>query len=358
MKTPFVPGLLAHSERIEKVVLVRASRIGDFICAVPAFKALRAALPSARIALIGLPFVRDLCARLPSVDRFIPFGGFPGIAEQFFKPARAVRFFSRIQSEKYDCAVQMHGTGVFSNTYTLMLGARLSAGFIREGDSPGMLDAAFAMPGSGHEIQRLLAFTRFLGAPAVAEAPDFPLLDRDRAKADVLLADAAPPYIGVHLFARKPEKCWPDERFMEAARRLRAGYHGTVILLGGRDNSTAARIVAGRIGPLCLDLTGMTSIGTLGAVIDRLAVLLTNDSGPAHIAYALGTPTVTIFGETDPERWGPPAHGPFRVIKRVLPCAPCREDTCDSGYACLRAVEVEEVVRAATEVFGANARAA
>ncbi len=358
MRTPFAPGVLTRSRRIDKAVLIRASRIGDFICAIPAFEALRSALPSATIALVGLPFVRDLCARVPSIDRFVPFGGFPGMAEQFFKPGRAVRFFSRMQAEKYDLAIQMHGTGVFSNTYALMLGARLTAGFIREGDPPGMLDAAYPMPATGHEVQKLLAFTSFLGAPALSESPAFPLLGRDRARADTLLAGAAPPYIGLHLFARKPEKCWPHERFMEAARRLRADRTGTIVLIGGRDNATAASTVAGRIGPACLDLTGMTSIGTLGAVVDRLAVLLTNDSGPAHIAYALGTPTVTIFGETDPERWGPPAPGPFRVIKRVLPCSPCREDTCDSDYACLRSIEVDDVVRAATEVFGANARAA
>ncbi len=358
MRTPFAPGLLARSGRIDKVALLRASRIGDFICAVPAFKALRTALPSAKIALIGLPFVRDLCARLPYLDRFIPFSGFPGIAEQFFKPARAVRLFSGMQSERYDLAVQMHGTGVFSNTYALLLGARVTAGFIREGDPPGILDAACPMPASGHEVQRLLAFTRFLGAPSVGETTEFPVLAHDRARAEALLSHAVPPYIGLHLFARKPEKCWPGERFMEAARRLRADHGGTVVLIGGKDNGAAASGVAGRIGPACVDLTGTTAIGTLGAVIERLAVLLTNDSGPAHIAYALGTPTVTIFGETDPERWGPPAHGPFRAVKRVLPCSPCREDTCDSGYACLRSIGVDEVVAAAAEVFGTNARAA
>ncbi len=358
MKTPFLPGLLARSGRLDKVVLVRASRIGDFICAVPAFRALRAALPSAKIALIGLPFVHDLCARLPHLDRFIPFGGFPGIAEQFFKPARTVRFFSRIQSEKYDLAVQMHGTGVFSNSYTLMLGARLTAGFIRPEDPPGVLDAAYPMPLSGHETGRLLAFTAFLGAPPVSEMPEFPLLDRDHAMAAKLLAQATPPFIGVHLFARKPEKCWPAHRFMKAALRLREEYGGTIVLIGGKDNRVMAQSVAGRIGCTCCDLTGLTSIATLGAVIDRLAVLLTNDSGPAHIAYARGTPTVTIFGETDPERWGPPREGPFRVLKRLLPCAPCMEDTCESDYACLRGIAVDETVRAATEVFGEKRHAA
>ena len=91
----------------------------------------------------------------------------------------------------------------------------------------------------------------------------------------------------------------------------------------------------------------------LGAVIERLAVLLTNDSGPAHIAYALGVPSVTIFGETDPKRWGPPANGPFRAIVRDLPCRPCSENGCHSRYACLRGISIEQVVDAASEVIKA-----
>jgi ADP-heptose:LPS heptosyltransferase len=100
-----------------------------------------------------------------------------------------------------------------------------------------------------------------------------------------------------------------------------------------------------------LDLTCRTSLPVLGAVIERLAVLLTNDSGPAHIAYALGVPTVTIFGETDPDRWGPPDNGPFRAVVRDLPCRPCAEDGCPSGYACLRGISVDQVVEAASEVI-------
>ena len=100
-----------------------------------------------------------------------------------------------------------------------------------------------------------------------------------------------------------------------------------------------------------VDLTGRTSLTALGSVISRLSVLLTNDSGPAHIAYALGTPTVTVFGETDPERWGPPENGPYRIVPGTAACSPCDEGTCDSGYACLASIPVEKVVAAADEVY-------
>src|SRR2546429_9284713 len=94
MTNPFLPGLLSRFQQPpRKVVLLRASRIGDFICATPAFRALRAALPNAEISMITLPMLRDLALRSPYLDRFIAFPGFPGIAEQFFDARRTLRFF-------------------------------------------------------------------------------------------------------------------------------------------------------------------------------------------------------------------------------------------------------------------------
>jgi ADP-heptose:LPS heptosyltransferase len=353
MTNAFSPGLLGRLGEVREVVLVRASRVGDFVCATPAFRALRSALPGARITLVGLPLVRDLYARSTNLDRFIPFLGFPGIAEQFFRPRLAVRFFDYVQSERFDLAIQMHGTGVYSNTFTLMLGARATSGFVREGDGPGRLDAAFAMPSSGHEVKRLLAFMEFLGANAGSDLPEYPLWSRDHAHAERLLVNAKPPFIGLHMYARKTEKCWPAERFAQAGTALRSRHGGTIVLLGDcGDSRPEGRPIPSLEGTPCLDLVGQTSLGSLGAIIQRLSLLLTNDSGPAHIAYALGVPTVVIFGETDPERWGPPLPGgPFRVVKRNLPCYPCQEDSCSSGYACLRSVSVEQVVEAGTEVL-------
>src|SRR6185437_1509188 len=165
---PTVPGLLTRlacaGRSPRKVALLRASRIGDFLCATPAIRALRAALPDAEITMITLPLLRDMVERSPHLDRFVAFPGFPGVAEQFFDARRATAFFAAMQAERFDLAIQLQGSGVYSNPSTLLLGARATAGFIRPGDAPGLLDAALPMPACGSEVERLLALTSFLGA--------------------------------------------------------------------------------------------------------------------------------------------------------------------------------------------------
>jgi ADP-heptose:LPS heptosyltransferase len=308
------------------VVVVRASRIGDFLCATPAFRALRRALPEAEITFIGLPFVRDLVDRSSQLDRFVPFPGFPGMAEQFFDARRALAFFQQMQARQFDLAIQLHGSGVFSNAFTLMLGARATAGFIRAGDAPGRLDAALPWPTPGHEVDRCLALTTFLGASPDAAGTEFPLWAADRRAADALLAGAAPPLIGLHPGAREEGKRWPTARFAQVVEGLRRQSGGTVVVLGGPESVDIAAEVAARIGGDVRDLAGRTSLPVLGAVIDRLGVLVTNDSGPAHVAYALRAPTVTLFGPTDPVTWGPPTEGPFRVLAAPDGVAPSAMD--------------------------------
>ncbi|HEX5438750.1 MAG TPA: glycosyltransferase family 9 protein, partial [Gemmatimonadaceae bacterium] len=235
------PGLLRRLARpLRSVALVRASRIGDFLCATPAFRALRAALPGAEITLMALPMVRELAARSPHLDRFEPFPGFPGMAEQFFDARRATEFFGRMQTEHFDLAIQMHGSGVCANPFTLLLGARTTAGFIRPGDVPGRLDAALPLPTAGHEIERLLALTTFLGAPPCGTQMEFPLWPGDRARADALLAYTKRPLIGLQPGARLGSKRWPPGRFVDVGRALHDACGGTLVLLGGPDEHAAA----------------------------------------------------------------------------------------------------------------------
>lgn len=354
---PNEPGLLARlPEPPRKVALLRASRIGDFLCATPAFRALRAALPDAEITMVTLPILRDLVERSRHLDRFVAFPGYPGIAEQFFDPARALEFFAAMQAERFDLAIQMQGSGVNSNPFTLLLGARATAGFIRPGDSSGLLDAALPMPERGSEVRRVLALTSFLGAEPQGEATEFPLWPEDHAQAAKLLADAPPPVIGLHAGARDAARRWPRERFAAVGAALHAR-HGGTLLLGDGETTADSAWIARRMrdaGAACLDLTGRTSLPALGAVIARLALLVTNDSGPAHIAYALGTPSVTIFGGANPESYGPPAHGPHRLVLRDVPCRPpggltC--STCAHDYACLDGVAVPQVLALAESVL-------
>jgi ADP-heptose:LPS heptosyltransferase len=350
-RDPFAPGLLkelrgpAGRMPLRKVVVLRASRLGDFMCAIPAFRALRAALPEAELTIITLPILRDLAVRLPYFDRYAAFPGFPGIAEQFFEARRALDFFAHMQAEAFDLAVQMQGSGVNSNPFTLMLGARLTAGFVRQGDGAGRLDAALPLPEQGHEIRRMLALPLFLGAQAGGEHTEFPLWPEDHRAAEDLLAGAPRPLIGLHPGAREPDRRWPPERLGQAGAQLRRRYGGTVVVLGGAEEQGLAEAAAASAGEPCLNLAGRTELTSLGAVIARLSVLISNDSGPAHVAYALGTPSVAVFGRAGPERYGPLEEGPFRLALR-----PGGRPNLPQSRA-LHEVPVEQVVAAGQEVL-------
>ncbi len=352
MNDPFAPGLLARlPEPPRKIALLRASRIGDFICATPALRALRHALPDAEITMITLPILRNIAVRSPHLDRYAAFPGFPGIAEQFFDARQAIQFFQDMQGQRFDLALQMQGSGIYSNPFTLLLGAKTTAGFVRPGDAAGLLNAALPYPDQIHEIRCVLALTSFLGIPTQGEELEFPLWPQDHAEAAALLANARPPLIGLHPAAREMSRRWPIERFAKVGTRLQQQHGGTVVILGEQEERETGAQLAQQLGEPYLNLIEKTSLVTLGAVIDRLAVLITNDTGPAHIAYALTTPTITIFGAGNPATNGPLQPGPFRVLAHSVPCRPCGYETCPIDYPCLDGVTVAMAVLAANSVF-------
>jgi ADP-heptose:LPS heptosyltransferase len=301
-----------------------------------------------------MPFVEDLVARSPHLDRFIPFPGFPGMAEQFFAADRTLNFFQQMQAERFDLAIQLHGSGVYSNPFTLMLGARTTAGFIRSGDAAGCLNAAFPMPENLHEIRRVLALIRFLGLPAQGESLEFPLEQVDRQAAQGLLADLKPPLIGLHPAAGDVSKRWPIDRFAQVGQALQQHCGGTVVIIGSQEAGALAEHATQRIAHGAVNLAGKTSLPVLGAVIDRLSVLITNDSGPAHIAYARQIPTVTLFGHTDPKIWGAlNSTDPIRHchLMNSVSSNYSAHSTRNLNSSALETITVEQVLKSALEVM-------
>jgi len=247
--------------------------------------------------------------------------------------------------------VQMQGSGVYSNPFMLMLGAGLTAGFVREGDPAGRLDAALPLQEEEHEVRQMLAMTSFLGAPAQGEETEFPLWPEDYAAAEALLRDAERPLIGLHAAARDATRRWAVERFAAVGTALWRRHGGTIVMLGDCEERDVGEVLVGQVDGPCVNLMGKTSLVQLGGVIAGLSVLVTNDTGPAHIAYALGTPTVTIFGSANPKRYGPLKSGPYCILVHDVPCRPCGYTVCPIGYRCLEGVTVAQALDAAEEVM-------
>ncbi len=292
-----------------RVAVFRALHLGDFLCAVPALRALKGRFPEAEFTLIGLPWTRSILDRYPYVDRFLEFPGYMGLEGISWEPLRTAAFLEDARAYGYDLAIQMHGDGRISNGFVARLRARASLGYRPDDvDLPPVLDLELNRVDRDHEIERWLRLAAVLGA-AGGPGLEFPLLPRDWAEAEGVLrtlgVDVERPFILVHPGAKDPAKRWPEDCFAEAADRLAPEMGAQVVITGTAGEWGVARGLARRMRTEAFIAAGMTTIGGLAAMLARASLLLGNDSGPSHLAAAVGAPSVVVFGPTDPRRWAP-----------------------------------------------------
>jgi ADP-heptose:LPS heptosyltransferase len=338
---------LLSSQQLCRVAVMRSLRLGDLLCATPALRSLRAALPRAHITLIGLPLAREFVRRCRFLDDFEEFPGFPGIADQSIVPQRTVAFLARMQANPYDLAIQLHGSGVFSNPFTVLFGARYTVGFTRPHEAELGLDFSTPYPSRGREVHRLLTLMHALGAPNCGEQTELTVLPEDRAELQALLGDVLTtkqPLIALHPGAKVATRRWPLDRFAAIGDYLSKEYDAQILLTGGKEEEFMCERVRSLMQRPALNLAGQTSLGTLAALIERLNLFISNDSGPAHVAAALDTPSITIFGAANVEDWAASDIERHRSLSVEVPCRPCSLSECPIGYACLQGVTVDMVL--------------
>jgi ADP-heptose:LPS heptosyltransferase len=301
----------------EVLVLRALPGLGDFLCVTPALRALRAALPDARITLLGLPSTKDLVARYRHlVDDFLEFPGFPGLPEQPVNRT-ALLDLLRIGQGRFDLALQMHGSGTVSNVFVQLLGARMSAGFYAPPmDCPD--PATFALdPAELPEPRRWLALLESLGMPAQGEQLEFPVARADEAALDVVLREVGVPSDArlalVHGGASELCRRLDPRVLAEVADGLSARGR-TVVLTGAGDEADRAQAVRAHASCPVFDLSGRTDVGVLAALIGRAGIVVTSDTGTSHLASALRTPSVVVFLASDIGRWAPLDRRRHRVV--------------------------------------------
>ncbi len=303
-----------------RIVVLRALQLGDMLCAVPALRALRAAVPDAEIVLIGLPWARWFVARFDRyLDGFCEFPGYPGLPEQAPRLDRIPLFLAEMQRERFDLAIQLHGSGSFVNPLTVLLGAHHCAGFFSPGDYCPDPDRFMLWPDHGLEIRRLVRLMEFLGAPAKGEHLEFPLREEDMEALHAIpeIRDLMPgSYVCIHAGASVAERRWPVERFAAVGRAL-ADRGLEIVLTGTEAEAGLVRALADYLPGRCRNLAGRTDLGALGALLRRARLLVSNDTGVSHIAAALGVPSIVISTGNNPERWAPIDRSLHRVLCRA-----------------------------------------
>ncbi len=339
-----------------KIAVLRANALGDFIAVLPALDAVRAAYPDAEITFLGkqwhVDFLRD---RPCPVDRVIavpPSRGVSAPPDIIEDPTQLERFFEAMVRERFDLAVQVHGGGDYSNPFVRRLGARMTVGL--RGLNAPPLDRYVPYVFFQHEVLRYLEVMGLLGAKPVTLEPHVAVTAADVAESEREVPDDPAPLVAVHPAANDPRRRWPPERFAAVADSLAAA--GARIVVLGTERELVDAVI-GQMHWSALALYDRLSVSGLAGLLSRCALLLANDSGPAHLAEAVGARTLTIYWCGNVVNWGPVTRARHRqAISWQVTCPECGVDgvayRCNHRASYVMPVRTETVMGTALELLG------
>jgi heptosyltransferase-1 len=342
------------NKRLSRVLIIKPSSLGDIIHALPVASAIKAAYPEARIDWVAGKGYEEILAGNPDVDRVITFDRrmFDGDG----KLNRLSAFVKELRRERYDAVIDLQGL-LRSALMVLACRRGRSIGFenAREGARFFYTEKITVKDESMHAVERYLLVLDRLGIKReTAEAADFTMEIglEDRERAGNLLKELGVEgreFIAVAPSARWETKRWPADNFIRLANLLLeetglpcvfVGTDADAYIMGG----SAEKLIPGNVAAF-----GRTSIMGLAALLKKASVMVTNDSGPMHIAAAVGTPTVALFGPTDPSRTGPYGEK-HSVVRTGCDCQPCFRKSCET-VKCLTGMSVADVYNAVREVL-------
>ncbi len=341
----------------KRILITRTDRLGDVVLSTPVIRFLREKYPEAYIAFMVRPENRDAVANNPDLDEVITYDKY-GFQKSFWS---TVKFAFGLRKKKFDTAIALHPTNRV-HMMLFMAGIRTRIGYDRNmGRLLTKRVPHLKQKGDKHEVDynfELLERAGFDTSKA-GRLPYMVTTDNDRRLVDSVLKDSGvgESIIAVHAGASCPSKRWPSERFAAVADILSEKYRSDIVLVGGDETAEFSEQVLFKMKRKAADLTGMLLVGELAELLSRCRLFISNDSGPVHVAVAVGTPVIAIFGRKDPglspKRWGPLGEKDV-VLHKDVGCEICLAHLCEKDFACLKAITVEEVVEAAGGILRRN----
>lgn len=332
---------------LRTILIIKPSSLGDVATAMPILTDIRRAWPDAQIDWLVHPGLADLLRGHEAIREWIPFDR-KQLGPWWYKPTATkllIDLIKKLRGGKYDIVIDAQG--LFRSAFLARItGAPTRIGFAnaREG-APLVYTHKVILPAKPQvAVVRMRQLLQPLGisidGPAEARMPIQPSAKEAMAK-----ALGSEPRIMLIPGARWDTKRWSGDGYIEIGRRLIAAGL-PVAILGSPDEKTlcdaiAALILPDRNDPRLINLAGRTRMAEMIAALASAKMIIGNDSGPLHVAVALGRPSISIYGPTDPEFVGP--YGQLdRVIRFNVDCFPCRNKTC-GHHSCMKGVEVDAV---------------
>ena len=328
-----------------RILIIKPSSFGDVIHALPVLNGLRRRYPQSHIAWLVATGCAGLLEGHRALDEIIPFDRrrFGMLGRSFRVSVEFTEFVHRLRGRGFDLVIDLQGL-FRSGFLAWATGARCRVGFGSARELAWMFYThRVAVPDpDAHAVDRYYLVSKLLGFADVPVTFDLPIHAEARRSAREHLEQEglgpAEPYAVIAPGTRWPTKRWPEAHFAEVVRAL-ASHHGLrPVLIGMASEAEIARNVAQHGGSAVINLAGRTALPELIALIDGATIAVMHDSGPMHLATALGKPMVALYGPTSPARTGP-YRRPETVARLDLDCAPCylkKLADCPHQHRCLR----------------------
>ena len=356
----FVPVLGSRSP--EKILVIRLDRLGDMVLTLPLLAAVKRRWPSAQVTLLCRESIAPIVEHHPAIDRVTTV---PNSASWFPRSADRSNFpqsvMAQLEAERFDLVIDP------------FCGADIESALIAW-KTHGTSRVGFAIAGRGNFFTHAVVPTReasflsqqemLLSAVGIHSPIDRPHLiitkteqqaARQRLRDEGLNPDEL--IVGIHPGGYYATQRWPLGRFLQLANQLEQEDHRQVAFFGTRAEERLIAQIGTRVGARVAIFFGLELRELLG-LMSQCQLFVCNNSGPLHMAAAIGVPTVSTMGPTDPHRWWPVGDGHV-VLRKTLWCSPCMEGVCPLGtHECLMAISVEEMLESVRQqlVRGAGSR--
>ncbi|MCZ6676420.1 MAG: lipopolysaccharide heptosyltransferase II [Candidatus Poribacteria bacterium] len=335
-----------------KILVVKLDHLGDVLLATPVFSNLRRAYPKAQIhALVGSWGVDALQNHL-DVDAIFQYDA------SFFcrsgHPTRlreAIRLFHALRQRKYELLIDLRGDWL-AVIFALFKSAahRQALASLQVANKLG-----YARFTDFHEVERNLDVLRSAHIPTPCRTPVFHTTFADRRWADAFLDQLGVvegrPLVAIHPASPIALKRWPTERFAAVSDWLIEKKQAQIIFVGVRSELPVIAEIQKQMVGESMEIAGETTLSQLAEILKRCDLFIGNDSGPMHLAAAVGTWTIGLYGPGDPNRFGP-VGSHCQTIRRKPDCPPCMEASCKfGGEGCMKEIEVTDVIQMAESHF-------
>ncbi len=336
-------------DRPLRLLITRADRIGDLVLSTPIFEAVRQKYPEAWIACLAFQENRELIEGQPFLNEVI-------LYDKSGRERSVIGQWSlarRLAKKQFDVVVHLHSTHRM-HLLTWLADVPVRIGWRRK--------CAWALTyslkdGKKEGLKHEASYNFDLLAPLNIAVPQIlrarvPLSEKCTQSLEELCRqlelEAQRPWVVLSPSASCPSKVWPPERFGELADKIAAAYPVDILVIGAPPDRPLIERLCRRTKTKVYDLGGRLTLGMLSVLLSRAALLVSNDSGPVHVANAVGTPAISIFGRRQAglsaKRWGP-LDPRSRVVWKDAGCDPCLAHRCEIHFICLDRISSEDVFR-------------